>query len=81
MSAAAQGKGAWRNLKAARDVALLYAPTDDGHGARVIRARDGSLDGEVTRARRQPINQGAGAPGVTPWSATSRSCTLDRAWR
>jgi hypothetical protein len=42
------------------DVALLYAPTDDGHGARVIRARDGALEaGEVRPVRDgQPINNG-----------------------
>src|SRR5262245_46487697 len=45
---------------ASPDVALLYAPTDDGHGARVIRARDGALEaGEVRPVRDgQPINHG-----------------------
>ena len=56
------------------DVALLYAPTDDGKGARVLRARDGLLEtGEVRPVKDgQPINRGemvkltprAGAPCV-----------------
>jgi hypothetical protein len=51
---------AQRKKAASPDVALLYAPTDDGHGARVIRARDGLLEtGEVRPVRDgQPINQG-----------------------
>jgi hypothetical protein len=50
-----------QNKKAApEDVALLYAPTDDGKGARVLRARGGSLEtGEVRPVRDgQPIHQG-----------------------
>lgn len=45
---------------AKQDVALLYAPTDDGKGARVIRARDGTLEtGEVRPIQDgQPLNQG-----------------------
>ena len=45
---------------AGRDVALLYAPTDDGKGARVVRARDGALEtGEVRPVKDgQPINRG-----------------------
>jgi hypothetical protein len=59
---------------ASSDVALLYAPTEDGKGARVLRARDGSLEtGEVRAIKEgQPINRGevvkltprAGAPCV-----------------
>ena len=43
-----------------RDVALLYAPTDDGKGARVVRSRDGAFEtGEVRPVRDgQPINRG-----------------------
>ena len=43
-----------------QDVALLYAPTEDGKGARVIRARDGTLEtGEVRPVQDgQPLNQG-----------------------
>lgn len=56
------------------DVAFLYAPTDDGKGARILRARDGSFEtGEVRPIKEgQPINQGevvkltprAGAPSL-----------------
>jgi hypothetical protein len=43
-----------------RDVALLYGPTDDGKGARVVRARHGTLEtGEVRPVKDgQPINRG-----------------------
>src|SRR5258708_26236240 len=46
--------------RAGRDVALLYAPPDDGKGAGVVRARDGTLEtGEVRPAKEgQPINRG-----------------------
>jgi hypothetical protein len=38
----------------APDVALLYAPTDDGEGARILRARQGKLEaGEV-----RPVAEG-----------------------
>jgi hypothetical protein len=40
--------------RGSRDVALLYAPTDDGKGARILRSRDGNLEaGEV-----RPIKDG-----------------------
>jgi hypothetical protein len=43
-----------------RDVALLYAPTDDGKGARILRARDGNIEaGEVRPAKEgQPVQGG-----------------------
>jgi hypothetical protein len=46
--------------RASSDVALLYAPTDDGKGARVLRARDGLLEaGEVRPVKDgQAINRG-----------------------
>lgn len=49
-----------RNKGPGRDVALLYAPTDDGKGARVLRTREGHLEtGEVRPVRDgQPLNQG-----------------------
>jgi hypothetical protein len=49
-----------RSKAAGRDVALLYGPTEDGKGARVVRAREGSLEtGEVRPARDgQPLNHG-----------------------
>jgi hypothetical protein len=43
-----------------RDVALLYAPTDDGKGARILRARDGTIEaGEVRPAKDGQPLQGA----------------------
>jgi hypothetical protein len=43
-----------------QDVALLYAPTEDGAGARIVRARNGSIEtGEVRPAKEgQPLNHG-----------------------
>ena len=51
---------AQENKRGARDVALLYAPTDDGKGARILRARDGNLEaGEVRPAKDgQPLQGG-----------------------
>ncbi len=45
---------------APRDVALLYAPTDDGEGARILRSRGGSLEaGEVRPMKEgQPVHRG-----------------------
>ena len=46
--------------KRGRDVALLYAPTDDGKGARILRARDGNIEaGEV-----RPAKDGQPLPGA-----------------
>jgi hypothetical protein len=44
--------------RGASDVALLYAPTDDGKGARILRARDGNIEaGEVRPAKDgQPLH-------------------------
>src|SRR6266851_4563022 len=40
--------------RAARDVAVVYAPTDDGKGARILRSRDGALEaGEI-----RPVKDG-----------------------
>ncbi len=49
-----------RNKAGGPDVALLYAPTDDGKGARVLRAREGAIEtGEVRPVRDgQPLQQG-----------------------
>src|SRR2546423_5035730 len=43
-----------------RDVALLYAATDDGKGARVLRSRDGTLEAGEMRpaADGQPLLHG-----------------------
>jgi hypothetical protein len=49
-----------RNKAGGPDVALLYAPTEDGKGARVLRAREGTVEtGEVRPVRDgQPLGQG-----------------------
>jgi hypothetical protein len=46
--------------RGSRDVALLYAPTDDGKGARILRSRDGNLEaGEVRPVKDgQPLQGG-----------------------
>ena len=51
---------AQQSKRGARDVALLYAPTDDGKGARILRSRDGNLEaGEVRPAKEgQPLHGG-----------------------
>ena len=63
---------------ASPDVALLYAPTDDGHGARVIRARDGALEaGEMRPVRDgQPINHGE-LVRLSPRSDTPCVCDVE----
>lgn len=46
--------------RGSRDVALLYAPTDDGKGARILRSRNGNLEaGEVRPAKEGQSIQGA----------------------
>ena len=46
------------NKRGSRDVAFLYAPTEDGKGARILRSRDGTLEaGEVRPAKDgQPLH-------------------------
>ena len=45
--------------RGAQDVALLYAPTDDGKGARILRSRGGNIEaGEV-----RPIKDGQSLQG------------------
>ena len=54
---------AGRQKSAGTDVALLYAPTDDGKGARVLRARDGAFEaGEV-----RPVVDGQPTSRVIRW--------------
>src|SRR5215471_6265376 len=60
--------------RSSQDVALLYAPTEDGAGARILRARNGTIEtGEVRPAKEgQPFNTGelvrlkprSGAPSI-----------------
>jgi len=56
----ARRKMAQQDKGGSRDVALLYAPTDDGKGARILRARDGNIEaGEVRPAKEgQPLQGG-----------------------
>jgi hypothetical protein len=51
---------AQENKRGSQDVALLYAPTDDGKGARILRSRNGNLEaGEVRPAKEgQPLQGG-----------------------
>lgn len=51
---------AQESKRGSRDVALLYAPTDDGKGARILRSRDGNIEaGEVRPAKDgQPLQGG-----------------------
>jgi hypothetical protein len=50
---------AQENKRGSRDVALLYAPTDDGKGARILRSRDGNIEaGEV-----RPVKDGQSLQG------------------
>src|SRR5689334_1150860 len=63
-----------REKESPTDVALLYAPTDDGKGARVLRARAGAIEAGEVRPMKdgQAIHQGevvrlsprAGAPSL-----------------
>jgi len=56
----ARRKMAQQSKGGSRDVALLYAPTDDGKGARILRARDGNIEaGEVRPAKEGQPLQGA----------------------
>jgi hypothetical protein len=51
---------AQQDKRGVKDVALLYAPTDDGKGARILRSRDGNLEaGEV-----RPVKDGQPLSGA-----------------
>jgi hypothetical protein len=64
--------------RASLDVALLYAPTDDGKGARVLRARDGLLEaGEVRPVKDgQPIHRGE-VVKLTPRAGAPCLCDIE----
>jgi len=50
---------AQQKKRGSRDVALVYAPTEDGKGARILRSRDGNLEaGEV-----RPVKDGQSLQG------------------
>ena len=68
---------AQENKRGARDVALLYAPTDDGKGARILRARDGNLEaGEVRPAKDGQPLQGAELVRLEPRSDAPCVCDV-----
>ena len=63
--------------RGARDVALLYAPTDDGKGARILRSRDGNLEaGEVRPAKDGQSLQGAELVRLEPRSDAPCICDV-----
>lgn len=75
--------------RASQDVALLYAPTEDGTGARILRARNGTIEtGEVRPAKEgQPFNNGelvrlkprSGSPSVCDVEVLYRTAALPAA--
>ena len=63
--------------RGSRDVALLYAPTDDGKGARILRSRDGNLEaGEVRPAKDGQPLQGGELVRLEPRSDTPCICDV-----
>ena len=64
-----------------KDVAVLCGPTDDGKGAKILRAREGALEaGEIRPVKDgQPVNQGElvrlSRARARLACATSRLCT------
>jgi hypothetical protein len=68
--------------RASHDVALLYAPTDDGLGARIVRARNGSLEtGEIRPAKEgAPVNAGE-LVRLRPRSDTPCFCDVEVLYR
>ena len=62
--------------RGSRDVALLYAPTDDGKGARILRSRDGNLEaGEVRPMKDGQSLQGGELVRLEP--RTDAPCVCD----
>jgi len=68
--------------RASQDVALLYAPTEDGTGARVLRARNGTIEtGEVRPAKEgQPFNNGE-LVRLKPRSGSPSVCDVEVIYR
>lgn len=59
------------------DVVLLHAPTDDGEGAKVIRARDGKIElGEVRPLKEGKAITGAEVVSLTPRADAPRVCDV-----
>jgi hypothetical protein len=60
-----------------KDVALLYAPTDDGKGARILRSRNGNIEaGEVRPAKDGQPLQGAELVRLEPRADASCLCDV-----
>lgn len=68
--------------RTSQDVALLYAPTEDGAGARILRARNGTIEtGEVRPAKEgQPLNKGE-LVRLRPRSETPSICDVEVIYR
>jgi hypothetical protein len=68
--------------RTSQDVALLYAPTEDGTGARILRARNGTIEtGEVRPAKEgQPLNKGE-LVRLRPRSETPNICDVEVVYR
>jgi hypothetical protein len=68
---------AQENKRGSRDVALLYAPTDDGKGARILRSRDGNLEaGEVRPVKDGQSLQGGELVRLEPRSDAPSICDV-----
>src|SRR5215471_5554684 len=68
--------------RSSQDVALLYAPTEDGTGARILRARNGAIEtGEVRPAKEgQPFNNGE-LVRLRPRTGTPSLCDVEVLYR
>jgi|SRR5262252_9192178 len=68
--------------RSSQDVALLYAPTEDGAGARILRARNGAIEtGEVRPAKEgQPFNTGE-LVRLKPRSGAPALCDVEVLYR
>ena len=63
--------------RSSRDVALLYAPTDDGKGSRILRSRDGNLEaGEVRPVKEGQSSQGGELVRLEPRADTPSICDV-----
>ncbi len=62
----------------AQDVVLLHEPTDDGHGVRVLRAREGRIEAGVVRPLEEgkPITQGE-VVKLTPRPGAPALCDVE----
>ena len=62
----------------AADVALLYSPTEDGQGARILRARKGRLEpGEVRPVKDGKPLMGSELVRLTPREGAPSTCDVE----